>query len=260
MRTPACGFCGLPARPSGARPAGAPAARMDTEVPRCAECASLEPDRPGAALRAAGRVLGVDEQDPHLHAALSEDEAAFDGLLYADPHDPLRGRRAPQTEPWAHVPSATRAALARALARSHELRGAKPAPDGPSRPPSGPPGCLLCGDGLAAKWRRVVTSALTPGPGLVEGHLCEACAAAHDRVGAMGPPLVKQAFRQARVLDEAGLLGVSGLRAWVATGLPPGEPWAWIETREPAQDPVAALQAELAELRRQVAALEGRLP
>lgn len=104
MRTPACGFCGLPAEPTGARPAGAPAARMDIEVPVCVECVSLGPDRPGAALRAAGRVLGVDEDDPHLHAALSEDRGAFDGLLCSDPHDPLRARRAPQTEPWGHVP------------------------------------------------------------------------------------------------------------------------------------------------------------
>lgn len=264
MRSVACAFCGVPAEEGDRRPSGAARARVDLEPPVCVDCATLDPDRPGAALRAAARVLGAAEEDSFLHEALKTEDCAFDGLMYVDPGDPLRARgRPPQREPWLHVPSATRAALRRAQARGLEAweraDRARPAP-AEVGPPSGPPACLLCGVGASTSWRRVLTSALTPGPEHVEGHLCAACSAAHDRVGAVGPSLVERAW-----LDAAGVVWAPGcrppaVRAWVATGLPPGEPWAWVDLRPAEPEPtVEQLAAQVAELRAEMAVLRGRV-
>jgi hypothetical protein len=254
----ACAFCGVPAdAPSGAR--------MDLVARTCGECATLRPEEPGAALRAAARVLGADEEDPHLREALTDDHHALDGLLYADPGDPLRsGRRAPQSEPWTHVPDATRDALRRARARGLELRvrgAARRKAAGESAPPSGPAGCLVCGRARASSWRRVTTAALTLGPALAEGHLCGACQTAHDEAGALGPSLVERA-----ALAHAGVtwtedVTVPGLTAWAATGEPPGEPWAWVDLRPPEPEPtIRDLLAEVAVLRAEVEVLKAAAP
>ena len=246
-----------PAGPRAPTSTGKPLARMDLDTVVCGECATLEPGRPGSLLRAAARVLGAAEDDPYLEEALREDGAALDGLLYADRDDPLRLRaRSPQREPWQHVPRETRGALRRAQARAVELRvlADRDRQVGETAPPSGPAGCLLCGVGASARWRRVLTRALTPGPDHVEGHVCAACSEAYDRVGAIGPSLVERAARaHAGVPAEVPL---PGLRAWVATGLPPGEPWAWVDLRppEPGPDPVEAMGVLVAELRAEVAA------
>lgn len=258
MTAPACSLCGAAAE--GGAPRGATQTYHDTVA--CAGCADLEPDRPGSALRAAARLLGVGEVDRHLALALREEVGALDGLLYAAPGDPLASRaRRPQRESWAHVGAATRAALARALDRAARLRAEADRPEAREAPPSGPPGCLLCGVGAAASWRRVLTGALTPGPGLVEGHLCPACSAAYDRVGAVGPSLVERAARAHAGLPLSEEARTPGLRAWVATGLPPGEPWSWAEVRDPEPDlgPVDALRAGVADLAARVAALEAAL-
>jgi hypothetical protein len=253
--TAACEFCGIPAD-------GPPAGRMDLVARACGECATLRPAEAGATLRAAARVLGADEGDPHLLEALEDDDDALDGLLYADPADPLRaGRRAPQVVPWAHVPAATRDALRRARARGLEARlragGTRPAAEGP--PPSGPAGCLVCGRARSGSWRRVITAALARGPALVEGHICVACQAAHDEAGALGPSLVERAALAHAGLRWAEETTVPGLRAWADTGLPPGEPWAWVDLRPPEPEPtVRDLLAEVADLRAALERLEAR--
>jgi hypothetical protein len=259
----ACAFCGLPAAVGDRRPSGSRRARLDLAPQICADCATLDPERPGAALRAAARVLGVPEEDPYLHEALKAEAGALDGLLFADPGDPLRsGRRSPQREPWAHVPERTMDALRRAQARGLELwvlaDRAQIAP-AEAGPPSGPPGCLLCGVGTSAWWRHVLTAALTSGPGHVEGHLCAACSVAHDRVGAVGPTLVEQAYMGAAGVTWPAGVRPPAVRPWVATGLPPGEPWIWVDLRPPEPCPtVEQLAAQVAELRAEVGALRGR--
>ncbi len=247
----ACAFCGVAAQPAPGY--------LDSPV--CGDCATLEPEDPGSLLRAAARLLGA-EDDRHLRRALREEDGALDGLMFASPGDPLapRGRR-PQAEPWAHVREATRAALERARARSEELRRERPEPD--AGPPSGPPGCLLCGVGAAASWRRVVTSALTRGPDLVEGHLCPQCSEAYDRAGAVGPSLVERAARAHAGLAWSEEARTPGLRAWVATGLPPCEPWSWVDRLhepEPDLEPLDALRLQVADLAARVAALEEGAP
>ncbi|WP_343899135.1 hypothetical protein, partial [Nocardioides aquaticus] len=106
----ACSFCGVPADLGTAPAAGR--ARLDLDAAVCAACMTLDPARPGAALRAAARLLGADEDDPHLREALLDEDGALDGLLYGDPGDPLSsGYRAPQRAPWGHVSRQTRADL-----------------------------------------------------------------------------------------------------------------------------------------------------
>ena len=253
----------MPATPGSGRRTGAARARLDLAPRVCADCATLDPDRPGAALRAAARVLGEGEGDPFFEEALRSEPGALDGLLYYDPADPLRsGRRPPQPRPWAHVPAATLDALRRAKARGLELAAAadltRSAP-AESGPPSGPPGCLLCGVSASVSWRRVVASVLAAGPGLVEGHLCRACSSAHDRIGAVGPTLVEQAWLEAAGVTWPAGVRPPAVRPWVATGLPPGDPWRWVDVRPPGPDPAAAdLAAEVAGLQREVAALRAR--
>lgn len=264
MSAAACVFCGVSADLDAVVPTGRLMTRMDLDTIVCGECATLEPDRPGGALRAAARVLGAAEEDPYLHDALREDNGALDGLLYADPGDPLRLRaRTPQHEPWQHVPRETRAALARALERSLELRSRAKHDDaaGDTAPPSGPAGCLLCGVGRSLSWRRVLTSALTRGPGMIEGHLCATCAIQHDAVGAFGQPLVESAVTEAKGLAWWEAARIPGLQAWVATGRPPGEPWAWVELvpSAPDLDDVTALRIAVRDLTDRVADLEARL-
>ena len=41
----------------------------------CGECLSLRPTEPGVVLRAAARLVGVEEGDPHFEAALHETPA-----------------------------------------------------------------------------------------------------------------------------------------------------------------------------------------
>jgi hypothetical protein len=260
----ACAFCGLPVALGNRAPRGRSRARMDLDPPACAECSTLEPGRPGALLRAAARVLGADEADPHLLKALADDDDALDGLLYSDPAEPLiAGRRAPQSEPWAHVPALTRDALRRARARGLELRLAVDCapPAEKTAPPSGPAGCLVCGAATSASWRRVTTAALTRGPELVEGHLCGACQLARDKTGAVGPSLVERAALTHAGVTRPEEMTVPGLTAWVAAGEPAGEPWGWIDLRVPGPEPaVRDLLAEVAALRSEVEALkEARL-
>lgn len=261
MSAPACSYCGIAAE-QGAGRSQASSARMELDTVVCGGCAALDPDRPGSALRAAARLLGVLEVDRHLAEALYEEAGALDGVMYADPGDPLVGRsRAPQREPWKHVGPGTWAALERARVRADELResAGRPRPETP--PPSGPSGCLLCGVGASASWRRVLTASLTPGPDHVEGHFCADCSEEHDRVGAVGPSLIESAARTHAGLPPEGEVRQRALKAWVATGLPPGEPWSWVDLRppEPDPDPVDEARAQLADLAARVAELERRL-
>ena len=263
--TKACDYCGRPTTAGRLPPTHVRRARVDLAPRVCADCVTLEPDRPGSSLRAAARVLGcADEDDSLFHEAIRAELASLDGLLYADPADPLRSRRlAPQEEPWAHVPAATREALGRAWARRLEL-GNKTAARSPTRaasPPSGPRGCVLCGVGLSSSWERVVTSALTRGPALIDGHLCATCASVRASVGAIGQRLVERAAMEAHGLRWTEDARAPGLVAWIATGRGPGEPWEWVDLTPPCPPPRAEqLAADVRALTARVEALEARLP
>lgn len=118
----ACRVCGVAAacsvqrrdvRAFGALPTSTPGYGVGV----CVDCATLDPERPGFAVRAALRVLGKAEDDDTL-AADAFAEAGVDVLsvLYDRPDDPRRPPlRAPQPEPFAHVAPETRAALQAAL-------------------------------------------------------------------------------------------------------------------------------------------------
>lgn len=215
-------------------------------------------------LRAAARVARGSGRNSYLLAAVAEDDAALDGLLFSDPSQPPRSAGRRPGEPWAHVPASTRVALEAARERAYHAwlaadRGEEMAGEGP--PPHGPAGCLVCGADSAPWWRRVLTAALTPGPGHVEGHLCPACSAAHDVVGALGPSLVERAWLRSPGVDWPEHLRPPALRPWVSTGRPPGQPWSWVDARPPGPEPTAAdLAAELAEVRAELARLRQRAP
>ncbi|WP_166136508.1 hypothetical protein [Nocardioides ochotonae] len=245
--------------PSGLR--GGPA----YEVGTCAECEGLLPAEPGAAVRAALRVLGKDEGDWRL-AAEAFDKEGIDAAYVL--HDAAaRNGRAAQRKPWGHVEKALKADLRAAYvkvldAKVHRAAGCGRRAPAAAPPGHGPRGCLLCGVGVSAAWRSVTTGALTRGPGLVSGHLCATCSEVHDEVGAIGATLVERA-----ALSHAGVpwseeMTAPGLKPWVATSLEPGEPWAWVGGfRLPEPPPtVEDLAAKVAALAAAVAALEARLP
>lgn len=234
------------------------------DVGTCPACADLDPDRPGLAVRAALRVLGKEGEDDVLAARAFEDAGVeVTEVLYETGG---RAKGGPQRRAFAHVGRDGRGALKVGYARLLDLRvhaaagGDRPVP--PTAPPSGPPGCLLCGVGASASWRPVRTKALTRGPDFVDGHLCDTCSEQHDSVGAVGAPLVEKAAMEAQGLQWSEAARAPGLKAWIATGLPPGEPWAWVELVPPAPDldPLDALRFQVADLQREVAELRARLP
>lgn len=273
MRAVACRLCGVATDRRHARrrtfaglgyadTAGTP--KADYTVGVCDECESLRPDEPGATVRAALRLVGVEETGwAELVDAFGE--AELEAVEYDRVGLPQggRGRRGPQPEAWGHVDGSQRAALRAAYLRYRQQLRSRPARGSvKTAPPSGPPGCLLCGVGASLDWRRVLTGALTRGPELVEGCLCAACASVHHTVGAIGPTLVERACQEALGLGAG--FSMPGLRAWVATGRAPGEPWEWVPVGQPEPDDlqrrVDELVAAVAAIVDRVAALEARVP
>jgi len=243
---------------------GRPTPHLDYDVGTCDACLTLRPDETiGLALRAAARVLGVPEDDEHFREALEEeDDDVFDGLLYDTRSDPF-GRRArtPQRKAWKHVSSETRARLKQARVRSldakvHAATGpARPVPE--TAPPGGPPACLACGVGKSVEWFSVTTGALTKGPDIITGCVCGTCAVVLRDVGAVGPSFIERACLEAQGLSWSDKIAVPGLRAWIATGREPGEPWEWVRVHEapPDLDPLTQMRFDLDDLRREVTAL-----
>ncbi|GAB3434775.1 hypothetical protein GCM10027517_03200 [Phycicoccus ginsengisoli] len=243
---------------------GRPTPQRDYLVTTCPACLTLDPDRPGLAVRAALRVLGKPEDDPLAAEAFELAGVDVTAVLF-DFNDPVRGRRRePQRKPFGHVDRAGRKALrwghTRLVAlRLEREREAAAGPDVPTPPPDGaPPACLACGLGLSLRWYGpLTTNALTRGPGMVTGYLCDACGPVYAEVGAAGPNFLERAVTQAKGLDHVP----PRLRAWAATGLPPREAgWDWVDTSPPVQelDPWTAAMELIADLTERVAALEGR--
>lgn len=266
----ACQFCGVLTDQGLTRRytrtnAGIPTPAWDYAVGTCPECVTLRPDHPGAAVRAALRALGKDEGDDEL-AAKAFDEAGVDvtAVLY-DSGDPAggRGARGPQSRAWGHLDKDTRAALRKGYARLLDFRvhaaadHDRPVPH--HDPPDGaPPACLACGVGKSEQWHGPVrTKALTRGPEFVEGYVCPACADALESVGAVGPGFLEKACMEAHGHDWSEAVRLPGLQAWVATGLPPGEPWGWVTLNPPKPDlsPLEELQDQVRDLQREVAEL-----
>jgi hypothetical protein len=244
-------------------PAGRPTPANTYDVGTCDDCFTLDPDVPGVAVRAALRVLGKEQADTALAAQAFEEAGVDVSTVLYDRGNPLgdRGRRGPQRKAWKHV---DKAALRTGYTRFLDLRVAaasrlddRPMPA--TAPPSGPAACLLCGIGQSTHWQSVLTSALTRGPQMVDGHLCAVCAGEYDAVGAMGAPLVEKACLTAHGFEWSDAMRAPGLKPWIATGLTPrAEAWDWVELTPPKPDldPVVALQIEVKELRARVEALE----
>jgi hypothetical protein len=234
------------------------------EIGTCVECVTLDPLRPGLAVRAALRVLGKPNENDDL-ASRAFEAAGVDvtAVLY-DRGEPTGGpgQRGPQRKAFAHVGNEGREALRKGYARLLDFRvhaasdHDRPVP--PTAPPHGPGGCLLCGVGKAAAWRPVLTSALTRGPEMIDGHLCGTCADQYDTVGAMGQPLIEKACLEAAGLPWSEAMRAPGLKPWIALDFEPREVgWDWVELAPPRPDltPLQALQSEVADLRAEVAAL-----
>jgi hypothetical protein len=235
------------------------------EVGTCQACEGLRLAEPGAAVRAALRVLGKDEGDWRL-AADAFDKASVD-VAHVLHDGAYRNGRKPQRKPWGHVEKEFRADLRSAYVRVLDARvhastaKGRPVPEG-APPGDGPRGCLMCGVGRSAEWRQVTTGALTRGPGMVTGHLCAHCSDAHDVVGAIGATLVERAALAHAGVPWSAEMSVPGLRPWIGTGLAPGEPWAWLgEFRLPEPEfNLPDLAAQVAALAAAVGRLEARLP
>lgn len=233
---------------------GLPTPHRDYEVGTCADCLTLDFDRPGVAVRAALRLLRKRESDDVLAAdVFIEADLDVSVLMYESAYRPE-----PQRKPWAHVPKEHKALLSKAYvgvldARIHAASDHdRPIP--PTAPPSGPAACVACGVGTSAKWYSVHTHAFTHGPDYLDGHVCATCAAVYETVGALGQPFLEKAVMEAKGLSWSETSRIPGLRAWIATGRKPGEPWAWLRVSEaaPRLDPLTELQLKVADLELQV--------
>ncbi|GAA1920253.1 hypothetical protein [Nocardioides marmoribigeumensis] len=267
MSAVACQVCGLatdqrPERRLVRTPAGV-AVGQGYEVGTCDDCAALDPARPGLAVRAALRVLGKEEADDVL-AAKAFEEAGVDvtEVLYDRGDDRGgRGARGPQRKAFAHVGADGLAALRLGYAKVLDMRVHAATRDRavpPTAPPEGhPPACVACGVARSAGWATVRTKALTRGPDFLDGCVCSTCAEVLRDVGAVGATFLERAAMQAKGIDWVAGARVPGLQAWVATGLPPGEPWGWVDLAlpEPEMDPLALLRSQVADLQREVAVL-----
>lgn len=157
---------------------------------------------------------------------------------------PGQNRKTAARVPWAHVSQEQRAALRQGYAAVLAAVTARHAPERHLPPPSGPPGCLMCGiatvtltasrvvalGGIEAAtnsvWtHRVVTSpAVLGGRGSrpVKGHTCPECTAAIRETGSIGPTASERSYalhlrevgrdEEARLVREEGLVR---LPCWV---------------------------------------------
>ncbi|WP_281966304.1 hypothetical protein [Serinicoccus marinus] len=108
--TAACPVCGVATSgPGGAGLGLLATSAPDYRVGACAACATLDPGRPGLAVRAALRVLGEPEDDPGAAEAFAGAGIDVLDVLHARAHQPRRA--APQASPFAHVDDALRAWL-----------------------------------------------------------------------------------------------------------------------------------------------------
>jgi hypothetical protein len=148
--------------------------------------------------------------------------------------------------PWGHLLDEQRQACLSARASMLRARVARSAPPVAVASPSHG-GCLMCGvsavrvaavrveqDGgpqVTARdvWRPVTTTCNAlggpPSPALLAGHLCPACAAALDAVGAVGPTAMERAVREHLGIDGPAV-PLDGLVGWASSGRPPNAaPW-----------------------------------
>jgi hypothetical protein len=260
-----CLFCGVETDRNvevreGRTPAGMRDASADYAVGTCEGCQTLEPAVPGSAVRACLRLLGQDEAEwPAFLKALDGLDIDPTGVLYERSGSPRRG---PQRKPYAHVPKDIRAELRTGWARVLAAKVAAtlpPAAPTPEPPPDGAPGCLACGVGQALVWYGPLhTTGLTRGPTPVTGYVCPTCVEHLEAVGGVGERFIERACCAAQGVPWSDQTRVPGLRAWIATGRPPGEPWEWITVRPPAPDldPFTELREQIAVLADRVAALE----
>jgi hypothetical protein len=229
----------------------------------CDECATLNFDEPGAAVRAALRLLGKDEADWEVAAEAFRDAGVdVTAVFYGRRHEPQR-------KPWGHVPREAKAALragyVRVLdAKVHAASSDHDRPVPPTSPPDDmPQGCLVCGIGKSTQWNGPLTTfGLAPGSEPVTGCLCVACVAVLREVGAVGEPLIERAAMEFVDLEWSDAVRIPELKAWIATGLPPREvAWDWVELTppQPALDPMTELRIAVADLRIEVAALRAEV-
>jgi hypothetical protein len=235
-----------------------------TNVPRtyrvgtCDDCATLDLDAPGSAVRALLRLAGRDESAWREAAPLLAD---------VDVSAVLRGRAAPQARPWAHVDRdlvrAARRVWAEVLyARVSANNRGRPAP--PPRPEPSETGepCCFCGRTEAVDWTwcSPAPDALGRGsnPGVARRYLCEPCAESATAVGSISLRAAAHAYlahEGVDFLDPDEVAASRRFSAHLGSGEPGGEPWHWLggvafseppPTLESLAARVASLEARLA--------------
>jgi hypothetical protein len=228
----------------------------------CADCATLDFTRPGAAVRAALRLLGRPETDDTLFAEVMADND-FDATVLLFPGGE------PNRRPFQHAHDLRRD-LKVLYAKALLLKVERATPPVPLPPPldrgTEAPACLVCGRAEDTAWHGFVALP-TPGNGVARGCLCGTCAPVFAHIGAFGTQFLANAYRGFLGLPvDLSIDRLPGLRAWytltaeqqaAVTG-----PWSWYSQPEPvAHEPlevtVEALAAQISTLQHEIAVLRG---
>lgn len=234
----------------------------------CPDCASLDFNRPGVAVRACLRLIGRPETDDALFAAVLLDEG-FDATEVMFPGGP------PSHRPWSHAHDFRRdlrRLYAKALIRKVERTTPREPVPPPLRRGDEADRCLICGRAEDLDWHGF-TTLHTRGGGSITGCLCGSlCAKVFGEIGAFGTQYVGNCLLVSRGEPlDLGLDRLLGLRAWYE--LSPEQqatvsgdvPFSWVPVAiEPDTVPVveqapdvAVLMAQVAALQQQVAAMQG---
>jgi hypothetical protein len=231
----------------------------------CEDCQSLDFDTPGAAVRACLRLIGRPEGDWPIAAEVF----ATEGL---DATEALFPGGEASRSPWRHVEGSFRRNLKRAYVKVLVKRVERDAPPVPVPPPMRRGdellACMVCGRAEDVGWHGFV-SLPTRGNGVARGSLCAStCAPVFAHIGAFGTQFLANAYYAAQGKPvDLSIDSLPGLRAFYT--LTPEQqqavtgPWSWYSPPEPiapierAPDMSALLEAQIAALRQEVAALKG---
>jgi hypothetical protein len=230
----------------------------------CPDCASLDFNRPGVAVRACLRLIGRPETDDALFAAVLLDEG-FDAAEVLFPGGP------PSHRPWSHAHDFRRD-LRRLYAKALIRKVERATPREPVPPPlkrgDEADRCLICGRAEDLDWHGFVSLPLR-GNGVARGCLCASdCGPVFAHIGAFGTQFIANAYLASKGEPvDLGLDRIAGLLPWymltdeqkqTVTGA-----WSWVVEPEPMApiDPqgltVEGLAAQVAQLQNELALLRG---
>lgn len=171
------------------------------------------------------------------------------------------------SEPWSHTTGRDRLGVVLKYLVWRRMEAVRNDPPVPVAPPAGDAGCLLCGlahvevpapavvrygpkEAAGRVWTpRTATVSSLRGQGhshaqgqSVSGHLCPACEAATQDVGALGISTVERAFaahlsatgtaRSVAALEDVRAGVTAGVHAWALSDAPAGAPWAHLAEHE----------------------------